>query len=208
VTHFKRWYVCGLALPVAAALISGCGGASQPLTTSGPTPVSSPSPVSSHILAAADAALIRPKELPQLTAQNSVLTAADFAQEAGDPALATRLASEGFQGAAKRELRGNSRDISGVDSRVLVFDEAAGAQDFVKYMAKNSEPFFGGPSTVKPLHVGDADGVLIVPPNCGCAGAYPVYAAVAADGNKVLWLEITGSQATANRLHEMITLMM
>lgn len=167
-------------------------------------PFPSETTISSQLLAKARLSLIQPVIEPQLSVQNSVLTASDLADEYGSSDLLDQLQADGFQGGVKRELRGNSKTVSGVDSRVLLFDTPQGAQSFVTYMSKHSEPFFGGPAGVKPLKSGSAKGVSIRPPDCGCAGAYPVYAGIVAEGSRVLWLEVTGPRTSVDDLHQLL----
>lgn len=202
-----RRSVGAVAIGLVTALMAGCGSSAPSMDGTSASGTPSPSPVGPGVALTARVHLIARDALPELTPQNSLLTAGDLANEAADPAIATQLENDGFLGAAKREFRGNSKSITGADSRVLVFETAQGAEDFVAYLSKHAEPFFGGPSIVKPLQVGNASGALIEPPGCGCAGAYPVYAGVVADGPKVLWLKLTGPKVRAGDVDQHLNTM-
>jgi hypothetical protein len=134
-----------------------------------------------------------------------MMTAEEIAGEAGDDALLAQLEADGFVGALRRDLRGRSRDIAGADSRVLVFADATGAEAFLKSVAADPDPFFGGPADVRTLEVAGAEGVVIKPPMCACAGAQPVYVGLVTAGSRLLWLQITGARASADDVRELLT---
>lgn len=189
---------------VASLALSGCaqdGGTSEgePGTPSPPVVA-----LSTGDQQQARRQLVSEKELPQLTPQARVIDQQDFVDEAGVDGLEEQLVTDGFRGGVERTFRGRSRDITGAESRVLVFGSAAGAASFADYLASSPDPFFGGPSMVSPLRVGDAEGALIVPPMCDCPGAYPLYVGVVADGERVLWLQLTGPQADQARLRSFL----
>ena len=187
-----RWQ--GPAAFAAAALVSvvvaGCGGG-------GSSPAVEASPTASERLAVARDSLLSPNEVAGLTGETTTMDASDLSSEASDPEVATWLDDDEFVGAVRRDLRGRARDVTGADSRVLVFADAEGATSFLDAVADDPDPFFGTPSTVRPLSLGETGGVLIKPPVCACAGAQPVYVALATDDNRLLWLQITGPRATA-----------
>ena len=191
--------IAGLVLLVTA---SACAGdpTTNPLSSG-----SSTSDAATPDLGDARDALLSRAQLPRLFGQVTTLTAEDVAGEAGDDALLDQLDEDGFVGAVRRDLRGRSRDIAGADSRVLVFSEPAGAQAFLTAVADDPDPFFGGPAEVKPLEVAGAEGVLIKPPMCACAGAQPVYVGLVTAGSWLLWLQITGARASAADVRELLT---
>jgi hypothetical protein len=181
-----------VAATLAAAVLflvgAGCG--SRPDTTS-------TDPAPDDGVASARSWLVSPSDLPDLDGTTTTLDAEAIAAEASDPVVSERLEADGFVGGVRRDLRGRARDVTGADSRVLVFADPAGAESFLQSVASDPDPFFGGPAEVRPLTVGDADGVLITPPMCACAGAQPVYVGLVADDARLLWLQITGPRATA-----------
>lgn len=195
-----------MSVVLAASLaLAGCA---QDSGTPESEPGSSALPV--EALSAADQQqarrqLVAEAELPQLTPQARLIDQQDFVDEADVDGLEEQLIADGFRGGVERTFRGRSREITGTESRVLVFTTAAGARSFADYLASNPDPFFGGPSVVSPLRVGDAEGALIVPSMCDCPGAYPLYVGVVADGERVLWLQLTGPEADRARLRTVLT---
>ncbi|HEX5016295.1 MAG TPA: hypothetical protein VFX15_01775 [Actinomycetes bacterium] len=118
--------------------------------------------------------------------------------------MLTQLARNGFLGGFVRDLRGRARDITGADSRVLLFASSQGAAEFSAFVAGAPDPFFGGPSKVKGLTVGGRSGYLIEPPICDCPGAYPVYVGIVADGPRLLWLQLTGPRVSIDDVHHLL----
>jgi hypothetical protein len=187
---------------LAAVLLlvgTGCdGGASSP------EPVTAPTPPVDALVATARAGLVSPRQLPGLSGATKTLDADQIADEAADPAVGSRLDADGFVVAVRRDLRGRARDVTGADSRVLVFAQPQGAESFLESVAEDPDPFFGGPADVRPLSIKGAEGVLITPPMCACAGAQPVYVGLVADGSRLLWLQITGPRATAADVRDLL----
>ena len=195
-------HLSGLVSVVIAASLVLAGCAQDSGTPEGEPGSSAPQVVT---LGAADRQqarrqLVAEAALPQLTPQARLIDQQDFVDEADVDGLQEQLVADGFRGGVERTFRGRSRQITGAESRVLAFTTAAGATSFADYLASNPDPFFGGPSVVSPLRVGDAEGALIVPPMCDCPGAYPLYVGVVADGERVLWLQLTGPEANRARL--------
>jgi hypothetical protein len=149
--------------------------------------------------------LVDAAELPQLTPRARMIDQQDFVDEAEVDGLEEQLVADGFRGGVERTFRGRSRQVTGAESRVLVFTTPSGASSFTDYLASNPDPFFGGPSVVSPLRAGDAKGALVVPPMCDCPGAYPLYVGVVADGDRMLWLQLTGPEADRSRLRTFLT---
>lgn len=188
---------------VASLVLAGCAQDSGTQVDAGP---SAPSAASLGIADQQQARrqLVAEAELPQLTPQARVLDQQDFVDEADVDGLEEQLVADGFRGGVERTFRGRSREITGAESRVLVFTASAGAASFADYLAGNPDPFFGGPSVVSPLRVGDAEGALIVPPMCDCPGAHPLYVGIVADDERVLWLQLTGPEANRARLRTVL----
>lgn len=193
----RRPLLARAAMTAGVLVLAGCSLSSG----SGPSPVAaSPPAFTGTDLREAWDALLPTSVLPRLTADHRTLDAQDLADEAGDPAVAVRLTEAGFLGGAERTFRGRSRTLTGAESRVLVFDGAEGASTFAAYLADHPDPFFGGPSLVTPLQVGEAAGAMIEPPLCDCPGAYPLYVGILTDGERVLWLQLTGPEADPQQL--------
>ncbi|MFL6181682.1 MAG: hypothetical protein ACJ73J_05185 [Actinomycetes bacterium] len=193
-----------IAVGVLIALLVACTAA--PRSDSSPSPApSEPTATPSEVVRVARQYLLSSKDLPQLAGEYSTVDAQDLADEAAQPDLAAELKSDGFLGGAVRDLRGRSRDITGANSRVLVFSGPEGAQSLVTSVAADPDPFFGGPSVVRRFHVGSAKGVMIKPPMCACPGAYPVYVGLVADGPRMLWLQLTGPRASAAQVRRLLS---
>ena len=193
---------------VATAQLTACSTqAHETQRSADPSPSSSSTSeaLPSEALRTARDYLVTPEVLPQLTGPYSSLNAEDLADEASNPEVESRLQAAGFLAGAQRELRGRSRDITGADSRTLVFSTPAGARSFARFLASEPDPFFGGPSVVHGFRVGATKGVIIKPPLCDCPGAYPVYVGLVADGPRLLWLQLTGPKASTAKVQRYLS---
>jgi hypothetical protein len=186
----------GRLILLALVLLSGCTSNAPPPEA---VPTTSPS-LSVDDLRAARQQLVSYQELPRLAPEAARVEGSDVADLAEDLDVQGQLNADGFQGAVERTFRGQSRSITGAESRVLVFATAAGASSFAAFLAEHPDPFFGDPSVVKPLRSVRTGAVLIEPPICDCPGAHPLYVAIVPDGNVVLWLQVTGPRASPARL--------
>lgn len=188
-----------VAVLVAVLLVTAC--ASDGPDAAPPEPAAG---LSAAEMQQARQMLVTRDELPQLTMQTQAIDRQDLVGLADAEGVAERLAADSYRGGAERTFRGPSREITGAESRVLVFATETGAASFAEYLAGDPDPFFGGPSVVTPLDVGSSEGALIEPPMCDCPGAHPLYVGVVAVSERVLWLQLTGPKANPARLRALL----
>jgi hypothetical protein len=170
-----------------SVLLASCGLRHDRPTREGEAPVVVP-PV-----LAADA-------VPGVPSATKPLTAGDFAKDASIPGLAATIASFGFAGGRERTFQGESKHLTYVQSRSLVFRSSSGASGFVAFVRSEAEPFFGVGTSVRAIASDGREGWLFVPPACACHLANPVLVGVLGDGRDVVWLEINGPDATRSVL--------
>jgi len=144
--------------------------------------------------------LVGAEELPPMRRTSDTLTREDIVAEADLPDLGATLDTAGFRGGLKREYRGESRQLTGVESQVLAFSSSVGARAFNTYLSKHAGAFFGEPTGVQRFTVDGRDGWLFDPPLCGCAGAQPLGAGAVQVASEVLVLQITGPRADSHLL--------
>jgi hypothetical protein len=135
----------------------------------------------------------------------SRLTAAKLAREAGAPALRGDLDAWGFLAGADRYFQGESRQLQVVDSRMLRFRSAAGADKFVAFIRKHVSVYLGSFPGMRRFASRGRSGILATGQPCTCHLANPAFLAVVARGGDVTWLEINGPGATAKRLAQLIS---
>ena len=190
---------------VVVATVAMCTALQACSDSSAPQAKASDSPSwSSQAASRARERVLSSDDLPALTGRSASVTAEDLADEADDSDVLTQLESDGFLGGFARDLRGRARDITGADSRVLVFDSADGAKAFAASVADDPDRFFGEPSTVRPMSIGSVAGYLIEPPLCDCPGAYPAYVGLVPDGETLVWLQVTGPRVTLGHLRDLL----
>lgn len=178
-------------LPVALVtlVVAGCGsvGAATPST---------PSPVGTgRVLASAPAQGLVATTLPVTTATLAGETTSD---------ISAALADAGFLGGRERSFQGQSRDLSLVVSRELVFSDAAGAQRFLGYLHDHAEALFGLTTESVAVDVGGRKGWLFQAPECACPGAQPKIVGVLDDGSGLQWLSINGPRADRARMRALL----
>lgn len=187
-------------LVVTGLLVTGCSSGGQ----DGQDLPSSAVELSAAEMQQARQMLVTEDELPQLTAQTQAIDRQDLVGLADSDGVDERLVADAYRGGVERTFRGPSRDITGAESRVLVFATDTGAASFSEYLAANPDPFFGGPSVVTPLGIGSSEGALIEPPMCDCPGAHPLYVGIVAVSERVLWLQLTGPRAAPARVRALL----
>jgi len=110
-SHFRRFAVASSVVAIAA----GCG-ASEPAPDL-PPPLASAA-------------------LPQLTPRDRALPAHELALDALEPSdLAALLDDAGYRGGSEREFSGHTDTFDHVVSRTLVFEDVAGAEAYVDWIA-------------------------------------------------------------------------
>jgi hypothetical protein len=133
--------------------------------------------------------------VPGVPATTRSLTADELAKDASIPGIASKLSAWGFVDGAERTFQGESRHLTFVDSRALVFQDAGGAEAYVAFVHDNVSAYFGV-ATVQPLTAQGRPGWQIAPSACACHLANPVVVGVVFNGTNVSWLEINGPDAT------------
>jgi len=175
------------AVPVAlaAALVtSACGHSSA--TTQSPTPS----------VPGAEMRVLASSTLPYLPSTTTVLTTAELGKDAPIQGLAGKIASWGYLDGRERTFQGESRRLTSVISRSLVFRDAAGARRYVAFVHAHPSQYFGVGTDVHALTVHGRSGWVFSPPACACHLANPVLVGVLEDGPGVVWLDINGPKAT------------
>ena len=189
-------------IPAAAICIAFLAGCTALTSSDEDATASDSATLSRDDFRAARQLLMPPRQLPGLDAVGGLVEADDLVAQAEGLDIGSQLDGDGFRGGVERTFRGPSRTVTGVESRVLVFSAASGAQSFAKLLADSPDAFFGGPATVRPMRLGGARGTMIKPPVCDCPGAYPLYVGVLVDANHVLWLQITGPRVSPALLRD------
>lgn len=134
--------------------------------------------------------------VPGVPSTTTVLSVPELAKDASIPGLTSMLTSWGYLDGRERIFQGQSRHLTLVVSRSLIFKDATGARAFVAFVQANAWAFFGGVVEKQPLVAQGRSGWLFTPPMCACHMANPVIVGVLNDGSGVVWLEINGPEAT------------
>jgi hypothetical protein len=119
----------------------------------------------------------------------------DLSKDAAIPGLSSKFASWGYLQGAQRTFQGESRHLTYVVSRALVFKDFSGASAYVDFVHTNATAFFGI-SGVQPLVAQGRSGWQFTPAACSCHMANPVVIGVVSSQSVVAWLEINGPDAT------------
>jgi hypothetical protein len=134
--------------------------------------------------------------VPGVPSKTTVLTDLELEKEASIPGLASMMSSWGYAGGRERVFQGESRHLTLVISRSLLFTDVTGAQTFVNFVRANSGAFFGGVVETHPMVAQGRSGWLFTLPSCACHMSNPAVAGVLDTGSGVTWLEINGPDAT------------
>jgi hypothetical protein len=135
-------------------------------------------------------------ELPGMLSVTRVLTADELANDASITGLAAKIKAWGYLDGRERTFQGESRHLTLVLSRSLIFLDPGGAQSFVTFVKSNSAAYFGDYGEVQQLDAQGRLGWLFAPPLCACHMANPAVIGVVVAGASVSWLEINGPDAT------------
>jgi hypothetical protein len=184
----KRPGVLGTAL--AAVVLVACGSPAKGVDRSTPSPV----------VPASEMRVLVPSAVPGLPATTRVLTIGELAKDAPIHGLAAKLASWGYLDGRERTFQGESRNLTTVISRALVFRDVGGAGAYVAFVHAHSAAFFGTATGVRALTSQGRTGWEFSPPACACHLANPVRVGVLDDGPRVVWLDINGPKATKGML--------
>jgi len=185
----SRPAVLGAALAVlllTAVALASCAGGTKMETHA--TPSVGPAQSEMRVLA--------PSAVPGLPSTTQVLTIGELAKDAPIHGLTGRLAAWGYVDGRERTFQGESRRLTSVISRSLVFGDPAGAAAYVAYVRAHATTYFGVATGVRPLKAQGRPGWLFSPPACACHLANPVLVGVVRDGSHVVWLDINGPKAT------------
>jgi hypothetical protein len=143
-------------------------------------------------------------ELPGMLSVTRVLTVDELAGDASISGLAAKVRSWGYLDGRERVFQGQSRHLTLVISRSLIFGDAAGASAYVAFVKANSSAFFGDGDGVQPLDSEGRSGWTFSPPACACHMANPAVVGVVQSGAGVIWLEINGPDATSSLLASLL----
>ncbi len=168
---------------VLSVVLAGCGVAA-----------SKPTPPPVGVLPAA--------AVPRLPVVTDRLSASDVSKDSTTPGLANRLRGWGYVSGWERTFQGESRELTLVVSRSLMFRARRGAMAFVDYMRVHVAGFYPFAS-VEPLFATGSSGWMFEPPECACHMANPFLIAVSVRGRQVLWLEINGPLASPDALRSL-----
>jgi hypothetical protein len=174
--------IARLSLLLALLAASGCGQAG-----------------SQHSPVISDARLpvLATSAVPGIPSVTTRLTTADLAKDAAIRGLAAEIVSWGYLGGRQRIFQGESRHLTLVVSRALLFRDATGAQHYAVFVREHQAAFFGTSVQARRLPQRSVSGWLFIPPPCACHMANPALIGVLNAGSRVLWLEINGPTATA-----------
>jgi hypothetical protein len=172
---------------VAVLVTSGCGAALARVSPASP-------------VVGADMQILAPSAVPGLPSTTSALTVAELAKDAPIPNLASMITRWGYLDGRQRIFQGESRHLTLVVSRFIVFKDAAGAHSFVAFIQANAAAFFGGSVGEAPLVAQGRSGWMFAPAACGCHMASPDISGILPVGSSVIWLEINGPDATSSLL--------
>ena len=187
----------GLAALVAATAVAGCGPAASTQSSSVARPTAS-------ALEQAQAPVLAISAITGLPAQTRALTAGLLAEDSTIKSLRNTITGLGFVGGRERIFQGNSKRLTFVDSRALVFDTPAGAAHYLDFVHAHANDFFGLYPSMSPLVSGSAAGWVFEPQPCACHMANPAFVGIARRGSLLLWLEINGPAATDAELRTLL----
>jgi hypothetical protein len=138
--------------------------------------------------------------VPGVPSRTTVLTVTELAKETSMPGLTSMMATWGYVAGRERVFQGESRHLTLVVSRSLLFRDASGASSFVAFVQAHPGAFFGGVVGTHPMMAQGRSGWLFTLPSCACHMANPAVAGVVDTGSGVAWLEINGPDATPELL--------
>ncbi len=139
-------------------------------------------------------------ELPGMLSVTRVLTIDELAADASISGLAAKIQSWGYLDGRERTFQGQSRHLTLVVSRSLIFAGAGGAGSFVAFVKAHSASFFGDFDGVAALDAQGRPGWAFTPPACACHMASPAVVGIVQSGPSVVWLEINGPDANSSLL--------
>ncbi len=165
---------------VAAVLlvVVGCGGTSI---------TSSVAPDTIRVLSAS--------AVPGVPFTTTVLTVTDLSKDVAIPGMSSKFMAWGYVQGAQRTFQGESRHLTYVVSRDLVFKDVSGANAYVDFVHANATAYFGI-GGIQPLVAQGRAGWQFTPAACACHMANPVVVGVVSSQSAVAWLEINGPDAT------------
>ena len=167
-----------LAAVFAVLVVAACGPA--PSAPSG-------SPDSIRVLSAS--------AVPGVPYTTKTLTASELSKDAAIPGLESMFTKWGYVQGAERTFQGESRHLTFVDSRSLLFLDSGGAAAYVEFVHSNATAYFGI-AGVQALVAQGRPGWQFTPAACACHMANPVIVGVVSSQAGVTWLEINGPDAT------------
>ena len=170
-------------LGVLVALLAACG-CGRAASQHGP------------VVSAAGLPVLAASAVPGIPSVTIRLTAADLGKDAVIAGLGAKISSWGYLAGRQRTFQGESRHLTLVVSRALLFRNATGARRYTAFVREHQAAFFGGPGQAQRLSGPGSSGWLFTPPLCSCHLANPALIGVLNAGTRVIWLEINGPTAT------------
>ncbi len=133
--------------------------------------------------------------VPGVPFTTAALSVTDLSKDAAIPGLSSKFMSWGYVQGAQRTFQGESRHLTYVVSRALMFKDVSGANAYVDFVHTNANAYFGV-GGVQPLVAQGRSGWQFTPAACACHMANPVVIGVVSSQSGVAWLEINGPDAT------------
>ncbi|HXY71617.1 MAG TPA: hypothetical protein VEM41_03670 [Actinomycetota bacterium] len=187
---------------MSRAAVVGAALATLAVTACGNRAATNPVPATS--VPAAEMRVLAASTIPYLPSTTTVLTTTELGKDAPIPGLAGKIASWGYLDGRERTFQGESRRLTTVISRSLVFRSATGARRYVAFVRAHATQYFGVATGVGSLTSEGRTGWVFSPPPCACHLANPVLVGVLDDGSNVVWLDINGPKATRALLVQLL----
>lgn len=172
--HLRHPVVAASIAIVGAAVIgTGCGGNESALDL--------PPPLASAVL-------------PELAARDRALPAHELAQDALEPAdLAALLDEAGYRAGTEREFSGHTDTFDHVVARTLVFEDVAGADAYVDWIAGHTGDLAGPSRSLAPIGLGAERSALFeLEPCATCKKQLPTWFGAWRRGSTVSYLLVAG----------------
>jgi len=132
--------------------------------------------------------------LPALASRDRALPAGELALDALKPSdLSALLDQAGYRGGTEREFSGHTDTFDHVVSRTLVFEDVAGADAYVDWIAGHTGDLAGPSRTLAPIRLGAERSVLYeLEPCATCKKQLPTWFGAWRRGSTVSYLLVAG----------------
>jgi hypothetical protein len=160
--------------------------------------------VSSPTIGAAAMPVLAASAVPGLLFTTRALSAGELGRDSSIPGVAAKVTAWGYLDGRERTFQGESRHLTLVVSRSLVFRDGVGAGSFLAFVHDHAASFFGGGVQQQALSAQHRPGWLFMPSACACHLASPDLVGVVRSGSEVAWLEINGPEATPDLIVDLL----